>query len=182
MGGLAMATNDAIMQKSYVVGMCTNAYAVEYFKYLSTDVRMQRILCLDPGETMGWCIFQNGLLQLCGQLGMLDVNEWHTTLTQFFGVASPTHCVIENYVVYAHKLKDHAWNSLFTSRLIGALELMCSARKIPKKFQMASEAKSFATDDKLRRWGLYQTAHRHANDSIRHGLYYMLATSNGREE
>ena len=153
------------------------AYKNQYLRYIKTDVRARRILCLDPGETMGWCIFEDGLLRSCGQLHMVKARNRWDTLSTFFKTASPTHCVMENYVVYAHKLASHAWNELYTAKLIGALNLICEKEGIEQAMQMAAEAKLFGTDAKLKTWGLFQVHFKHANDSIRHGLYYMLKCS-----
>lgn len=160
------------------------AYELEYFQYLHPEILTRTILCLDPGETMSWSVFADGQLYEAGQLSVrkaLRVNEDPDTLfnvlENFFNDRGATHCVMEDYIVYAHKLKAHVWNPLFTSKLIGSLSLMCSQRQIPIQYQMAGAAKFFSTDEKLKRWGLWQVHHKHANDSIRHGLYYMLSTS-----
>lgn len=164
-------------------------YQNEFYRYLSSSVLNEPIMCLDPGETMGWSFFRNGCLEVCGQLNVMKQLRFglplHFILNPFFdyckdraqGTKEPLNCVIENYVVYGHKIEANVWNPLFTTRLIGAIWYCCSMLTIPMTFQMASEAKFFGTDTKLRKWGLYQFKLKHANDSIRHGLYYMLKKS-----
>lgn len=152
-------------------------YKNQYLRYIKAEVRERRILCLDPGETMGWCVFENGFLCNCGQLSIVKAHNRWDMLSTFFKNAAPTHCVIENYVVYAHKLSSHAWSELYTAKLIGALNLICEKEGIAQTMQMAAEAKFFGTDTKLKTWGLFQAHFKHANDSIRHGLYYMLKCS-----
>lgn len=167
-----------------------HTYQAEYLHYIISDVRKERILCLDPGETLGWAFFVDGHVLRCGQYPIhrrLAAGESFCLLLNSFidDLVCATDesaqlidvCVTEDYVVYAHKLQANVWSSLFTVRLIGAFQLLCSERRIPVTYQMAAEAKFFGSDDKLRRWGLYQTKLKHANDAIRHGVYYMLRKS-----
>lgn len=169
------------------------AYEKEYLQYVLPAVRNSYVLCLDPGETVGWALFSSGYVLRCGQLALQKqlsrgASVSHV-LNSFFddlvglencernGVLIPVTCVVEDYVVYAHKLQANVWSSLFTVRLIGALQFLCSDRAIPIVYQMAAEAKFFASDEKLRRWGIFQEKLKHANDAIRHGIYYMLRKS-----
>lgn len=157
-------------------------YECEFLKYITGPVRQRRILCLDPGETMGWCVFDNGILVNRGQLMMKMLLDRWSLLSRFLQDVAPTQCVMENYIVYGYKAKEHAWSSLFTPKLIGAIEVVCQAYEIPVDFQMAAEAKMFAPDPKLKRWDIFQTGGlKHANDSIRHGLYYMLKESQSKQ-
>lgn len=61
--------------------------------------------------------------------------------------------------------------------LIGALEALCcyystTERRVVRRwlpeFQTASDAKSFATNERLRRWGLWVRGREHARDANRH--------------
>jgi len=64
---------------------------------------------------------------------------------------------------------------MLTTRVIGCIETLCIVNGIHDiTKQPAHIAKSFCTDKKLKDWGFYQKAHRHANDAIRHGAYYLL--------
>lgn len=169
------------------------AFEREYLAHIAPEVRKECILCLDPGETMGWTVFVDAHILRCGQLPiktqLAQGRSISHALNIFFddlvgvepadgwpGVTVDA-CVMEDYVVYGHKMQANIWNPLFTVRLIGALQFACSERKIPIIYQMASEVKFFATDDKLKRWGLFQEKLKHTNDSVRHGVYYMLRKS-----
>ena len=166
---------DTLMQRTHSESV---VYENEFLKYIKEPIKARRILCLDPGETMGWSIFEGGLLCGAGQLNMKVLDSRWALLTQFIRDTSPTHCVMENYIVYGYKVKDHAWSSLFTPRLIGAIDVVLQSFCIPVELQMAAEAKMFAPDLKLKRWGVYMSGGlKHANDSIRHGLYNMLKLS-----
>jgi hypothetical protein len=61
-----------------------------------------------------------------------------------------------------------------TIRIIGAIEYACSKLKIPLVKQMAHMAKGFVTDDKLKEWCLWKGINKHARDSIRHAIYFLL--------
>jgi hypothetical protein len=89
------------------------------------------------------------------------------------GIA-PDHIVMEDYKVYAHRAAQHVGSQVTTVQYIGVFKLAAEQLMIPMTLQMAHLAKTFASDDKLQRFGLYQTAMKHANDSIRHGMYYLL--------
>lgn len=132
-----------------------------------------RLLCLDPGETTGWAVFDRGVFAQAGQLNTKP-DVYTQTVPQFLQTIQPTHIIMENYKVYAHKLKDHSWSSLHTSQLIGSIKMLSSMQNIGVSLQMASQAKGFCTDEKLRKWGMYQTGLKHARDAIRHGCYFLL--------
>ncbi|MBT9167368.1 MAG: hypothetical protein DDT19_00697 [Syntrophomonadaceae bacterium] len=129
-----------------------------------------RLLVIDPGETTGIAIFDRGQIESVKQLtgaGPAMIQE----LNEFFRLW-PTHVVVEDYKVYAHKTKEHTWSSLFTPKLIGAIEALCTLQGLQPVMQMAS-CKRFVTNDKLRAWNMYVTGP-HARDAIRHGCYFLL--------
>lgn len=131
-----------------------------------------KLLCLDPGETTGWSLFENGVPTRAGQVKTIE--DWFVIM-ELFDTTQPTHVIYENYRVYANKFDRHAFSEVYTLRLIGAIEFMCSVLyKIPYTNQMAVQAKGFVTDDKLKQWGYYNMGPKHARDSLRHGIYYLL--------
>jgi hypothetical protein len=129
-----------------------------------------RLLCLDPGETTGWSLFINGELEKAGQFRVDNLNELFMLVT---GIA-PDHIVMEDYKVYAHRAQQHIGSGVTTVQYIGVFKLAAEQLGIPLTLQMAHLAKGFVNDKKLQMWELYQTGARHANDSIRHGIYYLL--------
>jgi hypothetical protein len=46
---------------------------------------------------------------------------------------------------------------------------------------MASQAKAFVTDQKLKEWGFWKEGMRHSRDAIRHGLYFLLFYKRGED-
>lgn len=132
----------------------------------------KRLLALDPGETTGWCVFTGNELTGWGQQPCLD--DPAKAITEVFANLRPTHVVCEDYKVYGWKTKQHSWAGLFTPKLIGGIQLLCSQNELWLRMQMANVAKVFCTDDKLRQWGMYQPSQRHARDAIRHACYTLL--------
>ena len=128
------------------------------------------LLSFDPGETTGWAVFRDGRLSRCGQHLVTD----YSWFEQMVVAVRPDVIVCENYVVYANRAKQHVGSEVVTIRYIGAIELIAERHSVGLAFQMAYQAKGFATDRKLKLWGMYQVAHPHANDAIRHAVYYLL--------
>lgn len=145
----------------------------------------ERLLCLDPGFTTGVAVFENGELSSWEQVTTIVQHTNGTTikwadLVSLLIRVQPTLVVCENYRIYEHKLDQHSNSSVDTLRLIGGIDLLCSqgwdafAPPVPIVYQMATQAKGFCTDDKLKEWGYWQKGMRHSRDAIRHGCYYML--------
>lgn len=132
-----------------------------------------RLLCLDPGETTGWAVFEHGELSATGQastsaLGWIEIDR-------LFADVQPTMVIFENYRVYEHKLSRHANSEVYTLRLVGVIEYLCEVKyKIPYYNQMAHQAKGFVKDERLMEWGYYKPGMRHGRDAIRHGCYFLL--------
>lgn len=139
------------------------------------------VLCLDPGQTTGWALF--------GQAQLIDQGQVETDLNPAimaehirdiqqrlldYGDLGLDLIVFEEYRVRGNKAKQHVGSEVITIQHIGAIKVAADMLDIPLRKQTAGQVKAFATDVKLRRWGLYQTGQRHANDAIRHGVYYHL--------
>lgn len=139
-------------------------------------------LCLDPGETTGWALFEGTGLRAWGQWPTpepSDLVDSIYALPMFDNSEDPMleRIVYEEYRVRGNKYKEHVGSEVVTIQHIGAIKVVASELAMPLFKQSAGMAKGFATDAKLRRWGLYQTGLRHANDAIRHGCYWILFAS-----
>ncbi|MNB67157.1 hypothetical protein D3C75_136420 [compost metagenome] len=136
-----------------------------------------RLLSLDPGETTGWSLFEHGKLIEAGQAKTFE-GGWQE-IHDLFEYVGATMVIYENYRVYEHKLSRHANSEVYTLRLVGVIEYLCEIQhKIPHFNQMAHQAKGFVTDEKLKAWNMYKTGQKHARDSIRHGIYFLLFDKN----
>lgn len=153
---------------------------------------MARTLCVDPGETVGWSVWNEDKLLGGGQTplwefafdvkdavendagplaqgesGLLHVDvkpEENTGAFELF--------VIEKFALYPDKAKELAWDEFRTSQLIGALTLIAADNGIPVHKQPASiKARAMAGGAKeLFVKPLHEN--RHQNDSIMHGFFY----------
>lgn len=143
---------------------------------------MGTLLALDPGHTTGWCVFEGTSLKHSGQIETddSDLGKALERITGLFLSYNPTVCIFEDYRVYKWRLEQHSFSDLHTPKLIGMIQTVCIMQGVEYHKQMASVAKQFVTDDKLREWGFWQSGQRHARDAIRHACYYI--TFGSKEE
>lgn len=143
----------------------------------------ERLLCLDPGKTTGWCVFEKGQLTKWGQVENCydDKNIDIKGMMNLFEEIQPDFILYEDYRVYNNKLERHAFSPVMTVRLLGLIETYCQMNNIPSHKQMATTAKNFCTDAKLEAWGFWQRGMRHARDAIRHGTYFLLFYKKGED-
>jgi hypothetical protein len=104
----------------------------------------ERLLCLDPGETTGYALFEKGCLKAYGQIETVVLNgtkdakqgekviDWYV-LEELFCNYEPTYVVCENYRIYAHKLERHSFSQVETLRLIGGIDMLCHNGWIGRK-------------------------------------------------
>lgn len=142
-----------------------------------------RLLCLDPGKTTGWSLFTNGKLTAWGQVDDCydDKNVATQGLMNLFKDVNPDFMCYEDYRIYQHKLERHSYSPVMTVRLLGVIEAFCQMNGVPTHKQMATTAKAFVTDEKLKQWGFWQEGQKHARDSIRHGCYFLLFYKKGQD-
>jgi hypothetical protein len=132
------------------------------------------LVALDPGQTTGYAIFNASNLIEAGQLETKNIEEGMVVLNNFLHKHNPDYVVYEAYRVYQHKTQDHANSDLHTSQFIGCIKVLCIQQGIKYYNQMASVAKQFCTDDKLRSWGMWIKSKKHARDAVRHALYFLV--------
>lgn len=134
------------------------------------------LLSFDPGKTTGFAVFDGPNLVNYGQLDTSELGPSFVTFMELFQQYYPRLCIVEDYRVYKHKQKQHAWSELHTAKLIGVLEGAAYADEGIERVikQPAHVAKGFCTDAKLKEWNMYPHGQRHARDAIRHGCYHIL--------
>jgi hypothetical protein len=125
---------------------------------------------VDPGETCGWATFDELELIAAGQFPVRNLEEFDLFVTR----SRPDVMVIENYRVYASRAAQHVGSEVNTAQYIGILKFLASMYQVPVYLQMAHQAKGWVSDKRLHDLGLFQTGNRHANDAIRHGVYWLL--------
>lgn len=154
-----------------------------------------RMLCVDPGEDAGFSVWEgNDLIDAgtekmwpfadavwAGLNGSMASEEtaWISELLY----PGCDRMVVEDFRIYPREAQAGSlnWDQVRTARLIGALTFMARTLGIEFKLQPAliKERAEAAGAEAL----FYRPLHenRHANDSIRHGVYW-LAVSRGASE
>lgn len=158
-----------------------------------------KMLCVDPGETVGWSIWEDDKLVESGQTALWEFGD-----AVFDAVFSPPvspeeaaagveedelvgllrgiqRIVCEDWALYPKELKSMAWDQCRTARLIGSLTQ--TARKGHLEFvlqpALIKERALAAGAKELFVRPLHDN--RHQNDSIMHGVYF-IAVQNGASE
>ena len=129
---------------------------------------------LDPGLTTGFSFFQEGELFGHGTINWKEPTAGFYHLTALIKNNFPNVVVCEDYRLYANRVNAQLGSQIPTIKIIGAIEILCSRNEIPLFKMMASQAKGFATDEKLKEWGYYKKVNRHSRDSIRVGCHWIL--------
>jgi len=134
-----------------------------------------RIIAIDPGAVTGWAEFREGrplrTLEIAGRHSVYEEFIWGTEESWY--IRGDTEVVCEDYIISARTVKVTPQKDPLY--IIGWLEGECHRCNIPFTLQTPSQAKSFATDDKLKYLGWYTpTKDGHANDASRHLLTYLV--------
>ena len=132
----------------------------------------QVLLAIDPGETTGYAVFTEGKYVADGEITIKLDNL--KQIWNLINKINPDAVVCEDYIIYGSKAKMHAWNRLVTPQIIGVIRYTCQELNIPLYMQMASTAKGFCNDKKLKEWELWVKGHEHSRDAIRHATYWLL--------
>lgn len=142
-----------------------------------------RLLCVDPGETIGICIFDRSptgdvelvyVDQIKGWPIENAIKNFQRLVDEFFVGAPHRHCICEAYNIYDWKLDQHSFSAVPTIQIIGCLQTVLYWKPIELSFQSAMIGKGFSTDQKLKFWDLYIEGKVHSRDAIRHGCHYLL--------
>jgi hypothetical protein len=166
------------------------------------------VISIDPGGTTGWSVMvvhpealvdkdvpiltnilhrDNGQVRAIpvasGKVKVRDLSLEERRCVQVIWsnviVKWPGACVvIEDFILRKQSMSRELLSPV---RLTAALELMIDFHEFPAEIvrQTASEAKQCATDDRLKKWGLYQRAggQEHARDADRHSITFLRKCS-----
>jgi hypothetical protein len=133
-----------------------------------------RVISIDPGGTNGVAIWD------------VDIKNKKYIMESCEGVKKdilfqklenmPINVVLyEDYRLYSSHKSAMVNNQFETVQIIGVIKYIAGKRKIPVYTLMASAAKAFFKDDKLKNLGLYVTV-THKRDAIRHFLHWWYIT------
>lgn len=155
-----------------------------------------RWLAVDPGEDTGYSIWDGDQLVDAGTEKLWPFGE-----AVFSAVFTPQeeleligddlalsmigikHIVCEDFRIYPWEAKKGTlnWDPVRTARLIGALTIICKMGGLQFKLQGAKikERAEAAGAEAYFFTPLHEN--RHANDSVRHGVYYLSMQNGGTE-
>lgn len=123
------------------------------------------LIAIDPGETCGYAVFLEGGFFLANQ----RIDIIYIMINWF-----PNVVVYEDYKIYPGKLHSHSFSDIPTLKVIGAIEYICQRNQIKVIKIMASTAKGFVSNIKLKEWNFYEKGKVHAMDALRVGLHTLL--------
>lgn len=150
-------------------------------------VERYSVVGLDPGSTTGVAIFhyvspnvQNtshihgaGNLRNSWEFKQLSLTNHHKDLYELLINYDPDYVVCESFEF--RQFDGNRTGIVLDSReYIGVAKLYCQLTKKPLTLQTASVGKAFWTDAKLKKIGLWQVGQKHANDALRHVLYFTM--------
>jgi hypothetical protein len=134
---------------------------------------MTMILSIDPGNVTGLALY----FPTAGSLVTKELrkDETYQYIDDVVGSSwYMVEIVAERFVISQRTIKSERQGDALD--ILGYLDSVRCLRGVPLTLQTAAQAKSFATDDKLRRLGWYQkTKDGHANDACRHLLVYLVS-------
>lgn len=131
------------------------------------------IIAIDPGGVTGIAVYSGGPVRLYEWEGGFEgMCNW-LQCTSMWDVSA---IVIESFTINAGTHKKDPVAIYDTLYIIGAVHFVARAKNIPVVMQSPQKAKSFGTDDKLRRLGWYNPSKGgHQNDAVRHLVTYLAS-------
>lgn len=161
---------------------------------------MSRVLCVDPGETTGWCLAEGEELLDSGQTPLWDFIElvwdgligeqgapeieWHNgSQIPFVPCYGPyqgvKQIVCEDWAIYPWEAKALSWDKCRTARGIGALELISRMSGVPLTLQPAKIKERAEANGAEALFTTPLHENRHANDAIRHWVFWRAVGERG---
>lgn len=143
---------------------------------------MRPILAVDPGITTGWAHTDPsrrlaGMTDNAGQVqGVIEFMRWANSYLASSVARGVVVC--ENFVPRGNQATTWQPASL---HIIGALMFLTDRFGWGFILQSAAEAKSFATNDKLKRAGWWVPGQDHARDALRHLMRHLCVTEHDVE-
>jgi hypothetical protein len=125
-----------------------------------------KILAIDPGTTNGWASWS----EIEGyQSGQTNYRIW-PYLDACHSMTPISQLVIEK------DQRQHVVSDFSVYEVVGTIKEWAAQNSIPIRWQSPQQAKFYFSDIRLKERGLYKPSYRHANDAMRHLLYYLQFT------
>lgn len=149
------------------------------------------IFALDPGERTGWAWMHDFELIDSGEIQTGTVGlTWSNVTDRYSHIINQVdlqkdekiHLAVEDYRVYKQKAESHINSNVHTVKVLGLIEFFAWSQQLPIRLRMAEHAKTFVTDERLKRWGFWQRGERHARDAVRHACLYAVDFRNWQKK
>lgn len=137
-----------------------------------------RLLALDPGETTGFAIFDDGKLQVASEFPL-----WRS-LGGLFGSVGVELVVCERFSLYGHKAQSLTNSEFPTVQVIGVVRYLSEWQEVPVHFQPASVIHSGGKLSPLMKPLVDELGVKgsHARDAAAHGLWFLKYGAGSRRE
>lgn len=129
-----------------------------------------KILAIDPGFATGIATgdVKDGKVTNPNTLIVTGFTDTTFEIELLLMKFKPELVVIERFTITAATGKKDTKGSLQAIELIGVTRYLAGIWKVPLELQSPEDAKSFVTDDKLKKIGWYVSGPDHARDASRH--------------
>lgn len=126
------------------------------------------VLAIDPGQTVGVATYTDGGIRDGGEVSFTDFLHWAEKTIHEWDVI-----VCEEFRITPRTIPA-ASTARWPLDVIGCVRWWCESRDTTLVMQSASTAKTFATNDKLKKAGLYRRGLPHGMDATRHLVVYLV--------
>lgn len=133
---------------------------------------MIKVVAFDPGKTTG---FATGEIEKYTTIPSVllvtsaQAQLTHTDLYEFLTNYEPNYIICERF---DFRMEARTGLELISRELIGVINLYTDIKKCTLVMQTPAQAKGFWTDKKLLANHLYRRGNDHANDAMRHLMYW----------
>lgn len=137
---------------------------------------MTKLIALDPGGTTGVAVvemLEDGKLSF--NVAQIGPAEHHVELEDF--LHKQLEGVSRRWVIcerFDYRNTSKSGLRLDSREYIGTVKGYCRRQGIPLVLQTAAQAKGFVSNNILKELNLYTEAFRHANDAMRHLIYFVV--------
>ncbi len=126
------------------------------------------IIAIDPGKMTGWARINKNLVFASGEMPLYDVLHFIHEMMRQGGVVPEIIC--EDFIFTKETLKKS--RQLYSTEGLGALRFLCEEYECNFYIQTPAAAKSFSSNEKLKKIGWHTPGKVHANDAARHLLLH----------
>jgi len=125
-----------------------------------------KILSIDPGETCGYIVYEDGVVQEWGEVPAELINR---IIEEVAEIKKLNLVIFEDFVLYSFTSRSLIGSRLKTSETIGVIDYVCKNLEIPIFRSQAQRTKPF---NDLKKWNLYLPS-AHVRSALKHLLCFL---------